>query len=55
MPKAPPHYGWERKNSGSLGDRACLATALRLGLPAVTADKVWANIADPEVKVVTIR
>ena len=31
----------ETKELGlSLGDRACLATALRLGLPAVTADRV---------------
>lgn len=28
----------------SLGDRACLATALRLGAPAVTADRAWASI-----------
>jgi ribonuclease VapC len=25
----------------SLGDRACLATALRLGLPVLTADRGW--------------
>ena len=25
----------------SLGDRACLATALQLGVPAVTADRHW--------------
>lgn len=28
----------------SLGDRACLATGLRLGLPVLTADRVWANL-----------
>lgn len=28
----------------SLGDRACLATAKRLSLPVVTADRVWANL-----------
>lgn len=28
----------------SLGDRACLALALRLGLPALTADQVWASL-----------
>jgi len=28
----------------SLGDRACLALALRLGLPVVTADRVWAEL-----------
>lgn len=30
----------------SLGDRACLALARRLGLPAVTADRRWAEVAD---------
>jgi PIN domain nuclease of toxin-antitoxin system len=28
----------------SLGDRACLALARRLGLPAVTADTAWAKL-----------
>lgn len=30
----------------SLGDRACLALASRLGLPAVTADRAWSQVAD---------
>ena len=30
----------------SLGDRFCLALALRDGLPALTADKSWRTIAD---------
>ena len=29
----------------SLGDRACLALAKRLGVPAVTADRPWRDIA----------
>lgn len=29
----------------SLGDRACLALAQHLKLPAVTADKVWGNLS----------
>ncbi len=29
----------------SLGDRACLALARRLGAPALTADRSWAGIA----------
>ena len=29
----------------SLGDRACLALAKRLGVPAVTADRPWRGIA----------
>jgi PIN domain nuclease of toxin-antitoxin system len=28
----------------SLGDRACLALAFRLGKPAVTADRVWRDV-----------
>lgn len=28
----------------SLGDRACLALALRLGAPALTADSAWARV-----------
>jgi PIN domain nuclease of toxin-antitoxin system len=28
----------------SLGDRACLATAADLNVPAVTADRVWAEL-----------
>lgn len=29
----------------SLGDRACLALAAALGLPAVTADRSWLSVA----------
>lgn len=29
----------------SLGDRACLALAARLGVPAVTADRAWGALA----------
>ena len=29
----------------SLGDRACLALAQRLGLPALTADRVWQGLS----------
>lgn len=38
----------------SLADRACLALALRLGVPVVTADRVWAE-ADVGVEVRLIR
>jgi PIN domain nuclease of toxin-antitoxin system len=31
----------------SLGDRACLALALRHGVPAMTADQVWARLDLP--------
>lgn len=38
----------------SLGDRACLALARRLGLPAHTADREWRKV-DVGVEVVLIR
>ena len=31
----------------SLGDRACIATAIRAGATAVTADRVWAGLDLP--------
>lgn len=31
----------------SLGDRACLALAAVLGLPAITADRVWPDLGLP--------
>ena len=40
----------------SHGDRACLALAKKLGLPAVTADRAWASVADAlQVEVVLVR
>ena len=38
----------------SLADRACLALAARLGVPAVTADRAWAEL-DVGVEVVVVR
>lgn len=31
----------------SLGDRACLALAMHMGLPAVTTDRVWGQLGLP--------
>lgn len=40
----------------SLGDRVCLALAKNLGVPAVTTDRVWKEIAKPSgVKVELVR
>ena len=36
--------GLTRSQGLSLGDRACLATGLRLGRPVITADRAWAGI-----------
>jgi PIN domain nuclease of toxin-antitoxin system len=45
---------WQRRGGLSLADRHCLATADRLGLPAVTADRRWADV-DIGAEVVVIR
>ena len=39
----------------SLGDRACIATALLLGSPAVTADRNWASLRVPNLRIEYIR
>lgn len=43
-----------REQGLSLGDRACLALAIRLGVPVCTADRIWAQI-DLEIEVRVIR
>lgn len=47
-------HGQTRAAGLSLADRACLALASRLGVPAVTADRVWTTL-DVDVEVVCIR
>jgi PIN domain nuclease of toxin-antitoxin system len=44
-----------RKLGLSLGDRACLALAKRLRLPAYTADRAWSAVSVPGVAVRTVR
>lgn len=39
----------------SLGDRICLATAIRRAEPAVTADKVWSKLDHKGLDVIVIR
>jgi PIN domain nuclease of toxin-antitoxin system len=43
-----------RRAGLSLADRACLALAARLGVPAVTADRAWIDL-DVGVEIVSIR
>ena len=43
-----------RQSGLSLGDRACIALALQIGRPAVTADRIWGNL-DIGANVVLIR
>jgi PIN domain nuclease of toxin-antitoxin system len=44
-----------RSRGISLGDRACMATALAMGAPAVTADRTWADLQVPGLQVDLIR
>jgi ribonuclease VapC len=46
--------GSTRSSGLSIGDRACLALAGQLGLPAVTADRAWTQM-DPGVEIRVIR
>ena len=43
-----------RRAGLSLGDRACLALGRSLGFPAITADRVWANL-DLGIEIILIR
>lgn len=36
---------WQARSNHSLADRLCLASAIRHGLPVVTADRGWAEIS----------
>lgn len=46
---------WTKGLPLSLGDRLCLAVALRLGLPAMTADTEWDGIGIEGLDVEVIR
>lgn len=39
----------------SLADRACLALAVELGRPAVTADRSWTNLSIAGLEISTLR
>ncbi len=44
------------KQFGSgLGDRSCMALAIRLGVPALTTDRDWAKLSVPGLTVEVIR
>ena len=47
-------FARDRRHVLSLADRCCLATAIRLDLPAVTDDRAWATL-DLGVKVLAFR
>jgi ribonuclease VapC len=45
-------YPEARRLGLSLGDRACLALGVRLGLPVLTADRAWKRLAGLDVELV---
>jgi PIN domain nuclease of toxin-antitoxin system len=47
-------FARDRRRVLSLADRCCLATAMRLGLPAVTDDHAWSTL-DLDVEVLAFR
>jgi ribonuclease VapC len=47
--------GATRSSGLSLGDRACLALAIRLEATAVTSDRAWTLLSDVPVRVAAIR
>ena len=46
---------WTREDPLSLGDRLCLAAAVRLGLPAMTADTEWGRVHIENLRIELIR
>ena len=56
LPAMTAMFPHAKRANLSLADCACLATARHLRLPALTADKAWAEIAgDVGVEVVVVR
>jgi len=44
-----------RRQGSGLGDRTCMALAIKLGLPVLTADRAWAELSVPGLTVEVIR
>jgi PIN domain nuclease of toxin-antitoxin system len=44
-----------RKFGSGLGDRSCMALAIRLGVPALTTDRAWTKLDVPGLDVVLVR
>lgn len=44
-----------RKFGSGLGDRSCMALAIRLGVPALTTDRAWAKLDIPGLEVLLAR
>lgn len=44
-----------RQFGRGLGDRSCMALAIRLGVPAITTDRMWARLDIPGLEVILAR
>lgn len=44
-----------RQHGRGLGDRSCMALAIRLGVPALTTDRAWAKLEIPGLTVLLAR
>jgi ribonuclease VapC len=44
-----------RRRGSGLGDRSCMALAIRLRAPALTTDRAWAELALPGLDTVLLR
>lgn len=44
-----------RKFGRGLGDRSCMALAIKLGVPALTTDRAWAKLEIPGLQVMLAR
>ena len=44
-----------RRFGKGLGDRSCMALAIKLGVPAITTDRLWAQLDIPGLEVILAR
>ncbi len=44
-----------RQHGSGLGDRTCMALAIKLGIPVLTADRAWAKLKIPGLTVEVVR
>lgn len=48
-------YAYTKTKGCGVGDRSCMALAIAEGLPAITADRVWAELSIPGLDVILAR